>query len=158
MELIITMLNGEHHSLKVQPDTTVASLKSLVHQIFKVSPEKQRLKHGNGQKIDLSDDSRSVSYYGLKHGSQVMVLVTEPATPATVQVFLKNEKGQMRTFEITPAETVDDFKLKVQRRDSVPADQQRLIYQGRQMDSGKLWDYGVQAGSTIHLTLRLRGG
>uniref|UniRef100_UPI003AB0E242 ubiquitin-like protein ISG15 n=1 Tax=Centroberyx gerrardi TaxID=166262 RepID=UPI003AB0E242 len=155
MEITITTLNGQNRRETVHPDTTVASLKSLVHQIFDVSPEKQRLTHGNGQKIDLSDDSRSVSSYGLKHGSKVWVLITEPAP---VQVFLKNEKGQMRTFDITPAETVEDFKLKVQQRESVPVNQQRLIFQGKQMDSGKLWDYGVQGGSTIYQTLRLRGG
>nr|ACM09453.1 Ubiquitin-like protein 1 [Salmo salar] len=75
-----------------------------------------------------------------------MLLITEPTH---IQVFLKNDKGQ----------TVTQFKAKVQNKEGVPANQQRLIHEGKQLDDDKkLEDYGVRNLSTIHLTLRLRGG
>ncbi|XP_029916531.1 ubiquitin-like protein ISG15 [Myripristis murdjan] len=155
MDLIITMLNGESQPVSVQPDTTVQSLKVLIHQLLRVPPGEQRLLYENGQKISLSDDSKTLTSYGLRAGSKVWVLRTEASV---FQVFLKNEKGQISTHNITAAETVDDFKKKVKAREGVPVDQQRLIYEGRQMDNGKLTDYNVREGSTIYLTLRLRGG
>uniref|UniRef100_A0A8C6UZ37 ISG15 ubiquitin like modifier n=1 Tax=Neogobius melanostomus TaxID=47308 RepID=A0A8C6UZ37_9GOBI len=108
----------------------------------------------NGTKI-LTDGSKPLSYYGLVSGSRVSLLVVEPTT---IQVFLKNEKGQTSTYDIDPDELVQRFKSKVYAREKVPVDQQRLIYQGKEMMQGKLTDYGVEALGTIYLTLRLRGG
>uniref|UniRef100_A0A3Q2CDX5 ISG15 ubiquitin like modifier n=2 Tax=Cyprinodon variegatus TaxID=28743 RepID=A0A3Q2CDX5_CYPVA len=95
----------------------------------------------------------------MQPGSQVYLLITEPPTqPSTFQVFLKNEKGIISTYDITEKETVENFKRRVYEREGVPANQQRLIHEGREMQSGKLTDYKVRELSTIFMTLRLRGG
>ncbi|KAL3975847.1 protein angel [Sarotherodon galilaeus] len=109
----------------------------------------------NLKKTPLNDDTKPISYYGLQHGSQVSLLVTEPPP---IQVSLKNEKGQLSTYDIRLDETVSNFKNRVEKRERVPASQQRLIHQGREMQGGKLEDYNVRNHSTIDLTLRLRGG
>ncbi|XP_041742316.1 polyubiquitin-like [Coregonus clupeaformis] len=156
MELTITLLNGDSYPLTVEPHTTLGSLKSRINQLLRVPTERQRLSGVNGNNISLSDDSKTLSDYGLHSGSKVMVLITEPTH---IQVFLKNEKGQTHTYEVVPGETVIQFKDKVQNKEGVQANQQRLIHEGRQLDDGKkLEDYGVRNLSTIHLTLRLRGG
>uniref|UniRef100_A0A8C3ZL88 Ubiquitin-like domain-containing protein n=1 Tax=Denticeps clupeoides TaxID=299321 RepID=A0A8C3ZL88_9TELE len=101
-------------------------------------------------------DSRTLVSHGLQHGSQVMVLITQ-AQP--FQVFLKNDKGQVHTYDVTREETVSSFKQKVFNKERVPLSQQRLIYNGRQMeDGGTLSQYNVGPESTIFLELRLRGG
>ncbi|KAM7391912.1 hypothetical protein PAMP_022559 [Pampus punctatissimus] len=155
MDIEITMLNGTSLDLRVSPDTTVGSLKTLIQQKLGFPPHSQKLTFVNGQRVSLSDDSRPVSSYGLNSGCQVSLLVTQPST---IQVFLRNEKGQMSTYDIKPNETVNNFKLKVQSREGVPVNQQRLIHQGREMTGGELADYNVEALSTIDMTLRLRGG
>ncbi|XP_029618957.1 ubiquitin-like protein ISG15 [Salmo trutta] len=156
MELTITLLNGDSHTLMVQPHSTLGSLKSLIKQHFGVAMERQRLSGVNGNNISLSDDSKTLSDYGLHSGSKLTLLITEPTH---IQVFLKNEKGQTHTYEVVSGETVTQFKAKVQNKEGVPANQQRLIHEGKQLDDGKkLEDYGVRNLSTIHLTLRLRGG
>nr|WIF19530.1 interferon-stimulated protein 15 [Trachinotus ovatus] len=154
MDLLITTLS-ETRTLRVQPQDTVGSLKQVIHQELGVPAHKQRLVFVNGQKTDLSDDSRRLSLYGIQPGCRVSLLVVEPAT---IQVFLRNEKGQLSTYDVKPEETVHDFKRRVECRESVPVSQQRLVFQGREMNSGKLSDYGVQALSTIDMCLRLRGG
>uniref|UniRef100_A0A672JN20 ISG15 ubiquitin like modifier n=1 Tax=Salarias fasciatus TaxID=181472 RepID=A0A672JN20_SALFA len=89
----------------------------------------------------------------------VSLLIIQPSEPTTIQVFLKNEKGQTATYDIRSDETVTGFKTKVQAREGVQASQQRLIHEGRQMEDGRLLaDYNVQEHSTIYLTFRLRGG
>lgn len=151
MEITITMVDGSH-ILVVHPEDTVGSLKKHIQVKLGISPDRQRLMFENTL---LSDDSKSISSYGVRAGSKVFLLVTEPVV---IQVFLKNEKGQTSTYDISPSETVSDFKQKVQAREGTPVSQQRLIHEGREMMSGKLEDYNVKALSTIYLTFRLRGG
>ncbi|XP_034547860.1 ubiquitin-like protein ISG15 isoform X1 [Notolabrus celidotus] len=160
MELTIVML-GESHSLCVNPDDTVGSLKRLIQEKLNVPYQDQRLVFDNGHRTPLSDDSRTLRSYSLQSGSRVTLLVTQPPAtqpPATFQVFLKNEKNKTTTYDITKDETVDEFKTKVQKREGVAVSQMRLVFQGRDMTQGKLSDYHVKEHSTIEMTMRLRGG
>lgn len=156
MDLIIVMLDGTSHSLRVNPQDTVGSLKTRIQEKLGVPSQRQKLVFVNGQRTHLSDDSLPVCSYGLQSGSQVSLLVTQPAT---IQVFLRNEKGKTSTYDIKPDETVTGFKTKVQNREGVQVSQQRLLHQSREMmDGNRLSDYSVKEMSTIDLMLHLRGG
>ncbi|XP_076585891.1 ubiquitin-like protein ISG15 [Chaetodon auriga] len=156
MDLTIVMLNGTSHTLRVNPTDTVGSLKRLIQQRLGFAPHTQRLVFVNGQRTPLSDESRQVCSYGLQSGSQVSLLITQPAT---MQVFLKNEKGHLTTYDIKPDETVSGLKRRVECREGVAVSQQRLVYQSKEMEDGRLLsDYEVAPLSTINLLLRLRGG
>ena len=155
MEITIVTLNGTSSTLMVYPGDTVGSLKKRIQDKLGSPCETQKLVFENGQKVQLNDDSKSLSDYCLYSGAKVYLLLQ---TPPTIQVFLKNEKGQTSTYDIKPDETVDNFKKKVQSREGVPVSQQRLNHQGTDMTGGKLSDYGVTALSTIFLNMRLRGG
>ncbi|XP_047447952.1 polyubiquitin-like isoform X2 [Mugil cephalus] len=155
MELIIKTMDGTLHPLVVNPQDTVGFLKTQIHRLLKVPVHKQKLVFVNGQTTTLSDDTKPLCYYGLQSGSYVSLLIVEPPT---TQVFLRNEKGQTSTYDIKTNDTVDDFKRRVEQREGVPVNQQRLIHESKEMTTGKLSDYNVRAHSTIFLTLRLRGG
>ncbi|XP_014874296.1 polyubiquitin-like [Poecilia latipinna] len=156
MDIHIKMLNGTTRTLKVNPQDTVGSLKMRIQQELGVPAARQRLVFTNGSSTPLNDDSKPISSYNIGPGSQVSLLITQPST---FQVFLKNEKGTNSTYDVTPDETVEGFRKRVEKREGVPANQQRLIHEGREMQSGNLLsDYNVREHSTIFLTLRLRGG
>ncbi|KAF4074707.1 hypothetical protein AMELA_G00242280 [Ameiurus melas] len=157
MELIITLLSGETHSVHVNPNATVGELKREIAPRFKARPSQLKLSITNGQILQLDQDQKTVGDYNLRSGSKVMLLICE--TPAPFQVFVKNLDGQTKAYDVTDDETVGQLMRKIYQKERVAMNQQWLIYAGRQLDSSmKLQDYNIVSGSTIQLTLRLRGG
>ncbi|CAF1065865.1 unnamed protein product [Adineta steineri] len=146
----------EPFMIDFDPSFTIIQVKDKIAQYINVLPCDQFLSF---EGRTLEDKHTLTSYENIKNGSNLWMVTCPEVIREKYHVFVSihttNNERNVIDLNIFYYDTVAQVKHAIYERTSIPMDQQRIVFAGKQIEDNRIFsNYGIQKDSTVHLIIR----
>ena len=152
MQILVKTLTGKNFILDVEPSDTIEKVKKKIQDKEGFLSGIQQLTF-DGEELK---DNKTLDDYNIQKRSILYLILRIRGNEKLIQIFVQLLSGKTIILYIEPLDTIRSIKAKIQNKEGIPQNKQKLIFGRRELEDNKtLADYRIIDQTTVHLILAI---